>query len=270
MKVVSISAEIFQPLLNPPKFIRETNRSSYENYQKLPNIRFINYMSFDLDAAIALDFHVERTRDPSKFSLPLKNKFMYVNESSHICLICDDQDIPDTVLNCHTLVILNIPGYASGTNPWRKSLRNSIMDRVNQLSTLELSSTFINQISMRSLDPLNCAGDTQENNELESLDDRDTDQTERLSTTQTTSSSRFQPQNFGDRKVEVVGLSTTHMAAIHAGFRGNRIAQCNRLCIELRCPMTAQMDGEPFYLPTPVAVNISHVDQVLVLKNENK
>ncbi|CAF1135048.1 unnamed protein product [Rotaria sordida] len=279
-------SRIFQTLLDPPKFIRETNRSSYENHQKLPNTRFINYMSFGLDAAIALDFHVERTRDPSKFSSPLKNKFMYVNESckyfddfaraqmwnlgSYIRLICDDQDITDTVRNCHTLVILNIPGYASGTNPWGKSIRSSIMDRVNQLSTLKLDGTFINQISMGSHDILNCASDTQENNELESLDDSDMDQTETLSTTQTASSSRFQPQNFGDRKIEVVGLSTTHMAAIHAGFRGNRIAQCNRLCIELRCPMTAQMDGEPFYLPTPVAVNISHADQVLVLKNKNK
>jgi hypothetical protein len=34
--------------------------------------------------------------------------------------------------------------------------------------------------------------------------------------------------------------------------------------------MTAQMDGEPFYLPESVAVNISHAGQVLVLKNENR
>ncbi|CAF4924185.1 unnamed protein product [Rotaria sp. Silwood1] len=226
-------------------------------------------MSFGLDAAIALDFHAERIRDPSKFSSPLKNKCMY-NLGSYIRLICDDQDITDTIRNCHTLVILNIPGYASGTNPWGKSLRSSIMDRVNQLSTLKLDSTFINQRSMGSLDALNCAVDTQENNELKSLNNSDTDQMESLSTTQTASSSHFQPQNFGDRKIEVVGLSTTHMAVIHAGFHGNRIAQCNRLCIELRCPMTAQMDGEPFYLPTPVAVNISHAGQVLVLKNEKK
>ncbi len=72
---------IFKTLFNDPKFARETNRASYENYQKLPNTRFINYMSFGLDAAITLEFHDQRIRNPSKFSSPLKNKFMYLNES---------------------------------------------------------------------------------------------------------------------------------------------------------------------------------------------
>ena len=58
------------------------------------------------------------------------------------------------------------------------------------------------------------------------------------------------------------------MATIHMGFRGTRIAQCNNLRIEICCPMTAQMDGEPFYLPESVAVNITHAGQVLVLRNE--
>jgi hypothetical protein len=60
------------------------------------------------------------------------------------------------------------------------------------------------------------------------------------------------------------------MAAIHVGFSGYRIAQCRQLRIELCCPMTAQMDGEPFYLPASVAVNISHAGQVLVSKNDTK
>jgi hypothetical protein len=34
--------------------------------------------------------------------------------------------------------------------------------------------------------------------------------------------------------------------------------------------MTAQMDGEPFYLPESVAVNVAHAGQVLVLRNENR
>jgi hypothetical protein len=38
-------------------------------------------MSFSLDAVIALEFHHQRIRDPSKFSSPLKNKLMYLNES---------------------------------------------------------------------------------------------------------------------------------------------------------------------------------------------
>jgi hypothetical protein len=63
----------------------------------------------------------------------------------------------------------------------------------------------------------------------------------------------FDRQDFGDRKIEIVGLSTAHMATIHMGFSGYRIAQCHQLRIELSCPMTAQIDGEPFYLPTSVA-----------------
>ena len=227
-------ARHFQSLFkHSPKFVRETHRESYDKYHALPNTRFINYMSFGLDAAITLNFHDERIRNPSKFSSPLKNKFMYLNESckyldefaragmwnlgSYIRLICDGHDLTDDIRDCHTLVILNIPGYASGTNPWG------------------------NSSFMSSNDLFGCI-----------------------------SANNFDQQDFGDKKIEVVKLTTAHMAAIHVGFSGNRIAQCNQLRIELCCPMTAQMDGEPFYLPVAVSVNISHAGQVLVLNNENK
>ncbi len=253
----------FQPLFNqPPKFVRETHRDSYPNHHKLPNTRFINYMSFGLDAAITLDFHDERTRDPSKFSSPWKNKLMYVNESckylkdfaranmwnlgSYIRLICDGHDLTDAIRDCHTLVVLNIPGYAAGTNPWGKSSSTSSVDLFESLVD-------IHGAAYRMVTSNNCSAD----------------QTTSSSTTAAVAD-RFEQQDFGDRKIEVVGLSTTHMAAIHIGFRGNRIAQCNQLRIELCYSMTAQMDGEPFYLPASVAINISHAGQVLVLNNENK
>lgn len=223
---------LFQMFLNDPKFARETNRVRYENYQKFPNTRFINYMSFGLDAAIALEFHDQRTRDPSKFSSPLKNKLMYINESGkyfndfaraniwdlsfYIRLICDGHDLTNSLQNCHTLIVLNIPGYAAGTNPWGNSFSEFSINLFESLSNTE---------------------------------------------------SRFDRQDFGDRKIEVVGLSTTHMAAIHMGFSGYRIAQCQQLRLELSSPITAQMDGEPFYLPTAVAINIDHAGQVLVSKN---
>ncbi|CAF5009800.1 unnamed protein product, partial [Rotaria sp. Silwood1] len=124
----------FHLLDSHPKFVRETNRASYQDRHELPNKCFINYMSFGLDAAIALDFHEQRTRNPSKFSSPWKNKLMYLNESckylndfatanmwdlsSYIRLTCDGYNLTDATRGCHTLVILNIPGYASGTNPW--------------------------------------------------------------------------------------------------------------------------------------------------------
>ena len=78
----------------------------------------------------------------------------------------------------------------------------------------------------------------------------------------------FEQQNFDDQKIEVVGLSTRDMAAIHIGFHGDRIAQCNHVRIELCCPMTAHMDGEPFYIPDSKAVTINWAGQVLMLQNE--
>ncbi|CAF3860631.1 unnamed protein product [Rotaria sordida] len=57
-------------LVKHPKFVRKKHQAYYENHHKLPSTRFVNYMSFGLDAAIALDFHDKRARDPSKFSSP--------------------------------------------------------------------------------------------------------------------------------------------------------------------------------------------------------
>ncbi|CAF1558283.1 unnamed protein product, partial [Didymodactylos carnosus] len=73
-------------------------------------------------------------------------------------------------------------------------------------------------------------------------------------------------QDFGDKKLEIVGLSATHMGLIHVGFHGQRIAQCSRLTIELQTPMLAQLDGEPFYIPASVVVKVTHSGQVMVLR----
>ncbi|CAF3119080.1 unnamed protein product [Rotaria socialis] len=269
-----------ESLFKHPKFVREDNRALYENHQQLPNTRFINYMSFGLDAAITLDFHDERTRDPSKFSSPLKNKLMYLNESckylsdfvraniwdlsSYIRLICDGRDLTDAIRECHTLVILNIPGYASGTNPWGKSSSRSFISYVNNYSMdAQKSSSVTVDNSTNPVDVFSSLADTHENVKSDSLNKKSAHET-------SNSAGSFECQDFGDRKIEVLGLNTGHMATIHVGFCGYRIAQCSQLRIELSSPMTAQMDGEPFYLPATVAVNISHADQVLVLKNQSE
>ncbi|CAF1375937.1 unnamed protein product, partial [Adineta steineri] len=77
-------------------------------------------------------------------------------------------------------------------------------------------------------------------------------------------------QNFGDEKIEVLGLNTMQMALIHIGFRGTRIAQCRQVRIELNHPMPAHMDGEAFYLARSTAINITHAGQVMVLRNDNR
>ncbi|CAF3975423.1 unnamed protein product [Rotaria sp. Silwood2] len=270
-----------------PKFVLEKNQAAYDkNHHKLPNTRFINYMSFGLDAAITLDFHDKRTRDPSKFSSPWKNKLMYLNRSckyfsdfaqanmwnlgSYIRLICDGRNLTDAIRDCHTLVVLNISGYASGTNPWGKSSsRSSFILQSDRSSISQRASNSANDRSVSSVNVFDSLVGAYVATEPVTLNEWDTHQMGSSSMT-TTSTDCFDQQDFGDKKVEVVGLTTTHMATIHMGFSGKRIAQCNQLRIELCSPMTAQMDGEPFYLPSSVAVNINHAGQVLVLKNQNE
>ncbi|CAF1186739.1 unnamed protein product [Adineta steineri] len=278
------SGRSFLSFFTHPKFIRDTKRASYQNHRTLPNTRFINYMSFGLDAAIALEFHDRRSRDPAKFSSPLKNKLMYLNESrkylndfarskmwnlsSYIRLICDGENLTDSIKNCHTLLVLNISGYASGTNPWGKSSNNSSS---SPPITIQKDSDSFEQISTSSIEILDLPANTHEVYELITLNECSTDQmNSSIITTVNNSTGRFERQDFGDKKIEVVGLSTTHMATIHIGFRGMRIAQCSQVRIEICCPMTAQMDGEPFYLPESVAVNITHAGQVVVLRNETR
>ncbi|CAF0846433.1 unnamed protein product [Rotaria sp. Silwood1] len=275
----------FLSLINHPKFVRDRNRASYQNNRTLPNTRFINYMSFGLDAAIALEFHDRRKRDPNKFSSPLKNKLMYLNESrkylndfarskmwnlsSYIRLICDGEDLTDSIRNCHTLLVLNIPGYASGTNPWGKTSNNSTTS--SQTIIIQKDYDSFQEISTSSVEIIDLPANTHEVYELVTLNDCPNDQTNLPTiTTIPNPIGRFDRPDIDDKKIEVVGLSTTHMATIHMGFRGIRIAQCGTLRIEICCPMTAQMDGEPFYLPDSVAVNITHAGQVLVLKNESR
>jgi diacylglycerol kinase family enzyme len=273
-------------ILSHPKFIRDTQRPSYQNHRTLPNTRFINYMSFGLDAAIALEFHDRRSRDPAKFSSPLKNKLMYLNESrkylndfarsrmwnlsSYLRLICDGENLSHLIQNCHTLLVLNIPGYASGTNPWGKTSTNNTL--AQPITIIQKDPDSFEQISTSSVELVDLPANTHEVYEIVTLNDCSTEQNNSVPKTTISNSTtgRFERQDFGDRKIEVVGLSTTHMATIHIGFRGIRIAQCSQLRIEICGPMTAQMDGEPFYLPESVAVNITHAGQVLVLRNENR
>ncbi|CAF1138969.1 unnamed protein product [Rotaria sp. Silwood1] len=276
----------FQVLVKHPKFVREKKQASYEHHQKLPNTHFINYMSFGLDAAITLDFHDKRTRDPSKFSSPWKNKLMYVNRSckyfsdfaqanmwnlgSYIRLICDGRDLTNAIGDCHTLVVLNIPGYAAGTNPWGKSSStNSVFFYGDQSSIFQRDNDSADAKVIRAVNVFGSLAATREAIKSVTLNEDDMHQMASSSTT-AISTVCVEQQDFGDQKLEIVGLNTTHMATIHMGFTGNRITQCNQLRIELRSPMTAQMDGEPFYLPASVAVNINHAGQVLVLKNQNE
>ncbi|CAF3796088.1 unnamed protein product [Rotaria sp. Silwood1] len=241
-------------------------------------------MSFGLDAAIAIEFHDRRTHDPTKFSSAWKNKLMYLNESrkylndfvrskmwsldSYIRLICDGENLTDALRHYNTLLILNIPAYIAGTNPWgNPSSLNSNTNNLNHVPVFDRDKHSLSHVATSLSYVHDSAANAHEVNEPTAVNCCNTSQCEDSSTT-TIKINRFDPQDFSDQRLEVVGLSSRHMAAIHIGFRGNRIAQCNHLRIELCASMTAHMDGEPFYLPSSIAINISHGGQVLMLRND--
>ncbi|CAF3546331.1 unnamed protein product [Rotaria socialis] len=68
-------------VLDHPKIVPTTNLTKHENHLKPVNHYFFRYISFGLDAAIILDFHIRRLRDPTQFTSSLKNKIFYLNES---------------------------------------------------------------------------------------------------------------------------------------------------------------------------------------------
>lgn len=240
-------------LIDHSKFVRSTNHLKYSKHLKPLNQYFFSHMSFGLDAAIALDFHIRRIRDSSQFTSSFKNKFLYLYESRkyfkefffsntwnlslYIKLICDGQDLTHSIQSCHTLVLKNSSGYASGTNP----SNNIWTNRCDAVSSAQSNNNSHNQIRTKS----NLVNDTSKNTCI------------------------FMRQNYGDQKIEVLGLSAKQMGLIHLGFKGNRIAQCNQVHTELNCPMAVQMDGEPFYLAKPFIVNISHSGQASVLRSRH-
>jgi diacylglycerol kinase (ATP) len=258
-------------ILDHPKFVRETDRSSYKNYQKPLNVRFTNYISFGLDAAVVLDFHDKRMRNPSKFSSPFKNKLIYINTArqyfrefalwrawnlrSYMRLICDGKDFTDSLRHCHTIVLLNIPSYGSGTRPWSRTYPDSdpilipTQNQTNRFDKLQIE-------------------DPPDYNYNKCKSAREDISTEIKLTRESPNINQIGRQSMNDRKIEVLGLDSIQMALIHIGFRGRRIAQCSEVRIELIRSMPVHMDGDPFYLPQSTAVNVIHAGQVLVLRND--
>ncbi|KAL5475850.1 hypothetical protein EMCRGX_G025720 [Ephydatia muelleri] len=92
-----------------------------------------NYFSIGADASVALEFHLGREANPEKFNSRLKNKFFYTrlggknimqrkfaNLTDSIELEGDGVDLTEQIrdLKLEAILLLNIPSYASGTNPW--------------------------------------------------------------------------------------------------------------------------------------------------------
>ncbi|CAF1150628.1 unnamed protein product [Rotaria sp. Silwood1] len=262
-----------------PKFVGETDRPSYQNYRTPLNVRFTNYLSFGLDAAVVLDFHDSRNRNPSKFTSPFKNKLIYLNISRryfrefalwrawdltpYMRLICDGKNLTDSIRHCHTIVLLNIPSYGSGTHPWSRTLPNTTATLTS--STTQNESDRFDQIKSSTFESVDSFDYISKDSRFTTPYTFNTIE----STATSTTAEQIGRQDISDRKIEVVGLDSMQMALIHIGFRGHRIAQCSEVRIELIRSMPVHMDGEPFYLPESIAINVTHAGQVLVLRKEN-
>ncbi|CAF4027189.1 unnamed protein product, partial [Rotaria sp. Silwood2] len=265
-------------ILEHPKFVREIDRPSYQNYQKPLNNLFTNYISLGLDAAVVLDFHDKRMRDSSKFTSPMKNKLIYLNCARHyfrefalwrawnlrsyMRIICDGQDMTNSLRHCHTVVLLNIPSYGSGTHPWSRTYQHSTSISNN----IQHQTEKFNQINVNTFQNIDPPDYSYNQCKFAREDISNTVESSRASAT----NNQIGRQSIDDHKIEVVGLDSIQMALIHIGFRGRRIAQCSQVRIEIIRSMPVHMDGDPFYLPQSTAINVTHAGQVLVLRNDHK
>jgi hypothetical protein len=260
-----------------PKFVCETNRPSCQNYPTPLNSRFTNYISFGLDAAVVLDFHESRLRNPSRFTSPFKNKLLYLNTSRkyfrefalwrtwnlepYMRLIGDGKDLTDSLRHCHTLVLLNIPSYGSGTHPWGRMAANNDPTSI----TSQGQNYKCDEITTVTLEDVNVSDSISKDCKFTTTDI--TNISESATTFATTN--QIDRQGIADRRIEVLGLDSPEMAFIHIGCRGQRIAQCSEVRIEIIRPMPVHVDGDPFYLPASIVVNVTHAGQVLVLRNQD-
>jgi len=100
-----------------------------ETEEAMPPKIFNNYFSIGVDAKVSLEFHEAREQNPSAFSSRVYNKYKYFQYGAESIFdgcpaLCKQIDIlidgTPVVLPeaSESLVILNLPSYASGTNPW--------------------------------------------------------------------------------------------------------------------------------------------------------
>lgn len=111
-----------------------------------------NYFSIGIDAKIALDFHNAREKNPSRFKSRTINKMYYASYgaisvidgtpgiSKKIKLYVDDEEV-ELPSNLEGVMLLNLPSWAGGKNPWGKQCepwkKQSINDKIIEVCGLK-------------------------------------------------------------------------------------------------------------------------------------
>ncbi|XP_037034838.1 diacylglycerol kinase 1 isoform X2 [Bradysia coprophila] len=208
-----------------------------------------NYFSVGVDAAICVKFHLEREKNPHKFNSRMKNKLWYFeyatsetfaasckNLHEHIEIVCDGVSL-DLANGPHLqgVALLNIPYTHGGSNLWGEHLSQKRIKR--------------------------SGGPFRKGKKLMSRD-------KELSATSFNSVDlSVAIQDFGDRRIEVIGLENClHMGQVKTGLRssGKRLAQCSDVIITTKKTFPMQIDGEP-WMQGPCTIKVTHKNQVPML-----
>mmetsp|Transcript_15544 Transcript_15544/g.33752 ORF Transcript_15544/g.33752 Transcript_15544/m.33752 type:complete len:615 (-) Transcript_15544:64-1908(-) len=224
------------------------------------SVMMCNYLGVGIDAAVALDFHLMRERNPHLFISRLVNKIWYAKAGtlSPYRKMCEDLrekikvecdgvplQIPEDI---HGIVILNIPSFGGGCDLW-----NSVEDSVESDS--------------------------------EDDDDEDDDIGPRVAAYKTTMEgpktqsdvemerklAQIKP-SMQDKKLEVVGVhGSMHLGAAQVGlYSAKRLKQASSVRITNKVPIPVQVDGEPEMFDKNGEINVTFGSQALMLAHSSQ
>ncbi|XP_071438737.1 diacylglycerol kinase beta [Hetaerina americana] len=224
-----------------------------------------NYFSIGVDAAICVKFHIEREKNPEKFSSRMKNKLWYFefatseqfaasckNLHEDLDIVCDGVSLDLAKGQAlQGIALLNIPYTHGGSNLWGENHQGKrrSTDQGDGIAKGPMARLRSHTCFCRKRELPRVPSDVPNTPCSSSID---------LGSA---------IQDIGDRLIEVVGLENClHMGQVRTGLRasGRRLAQCSSVVIKTRKRFPMQIDGEPWMQP-PCTVHITHKNQVPML-----